>query len=444
MVIEVCTIGGFTRVGGNSVAVKIGEEVVILDMGLNMEKYVSYTEDRDDVSGKTYEELLKVQAVPDYKAIKDWQSKVIAIVPSHAHLDHIGAIPFSAKLFPTVPIVCTPYTAEVLKAIIADEHIQLQNDIQSVALNGTYKLSKNITAEFIHVTHSIPHTAIVVLHTPYGKVMYANDYKFDMHPTLGKKPNLERLGEVGKEGVDLLIVECLYAHEHRKMPSEGVAKQMLRDVMFGVQSKGKGMIVTTFSSHIARLKSIVEMGQKLNRKVVFVGRSISKYVLAAQRIGVVQFGKEVQFIRHREKVQQLFSKIRKEGKDKYVIVCTGHQGEPKAILSRLVRKEFDYRFDDGDMVIFSCSVIPVEVNKRNRDKLDSELRALNVRLFTDVHVSGHAAREDHRDLLELVRPKHIIPAHAGADKAEMMQELAAQLGFKNVHIMSDGKKLKIE
>jgi ribonuclease J len=444
MVIEVCTIGGFTKVGGNSVAIKIGEEVVILDMGLNMEKYVSYTEDRDDVSGKTYEELLKAQAVPDYKPIKDWQSKVIAIVPSHAHLDHIGAIPFSLKLFPTTPIICTPYTAEVLKTIIADEHIQVQNEIKPIPLNGTYKLSKNITAEFVHVTHSIPHTAIVVLHTPYGKVMYANDYKFDMHPTLGKKPNLERLEELGKEGIDVLIVECLYAHEHRKMPSEGVAKQMLRDVMFGVQSKGKGMIVTTFSSHIARLKSIVEMGQKLNRKVVFVGRSISKYVLAAQRANVITFGKEVQFIRHREKIQQLFAKIKKEGKDKYVIVCTGHQGEPKAILSRLVRKEFDYRFDEGDMVIFSCSVIPVEVNIKNRDRLDSDLRALNVRLFTDVHVSGHAAREDHRDLLELVQPKHIIPAHAGADKAKMMQELAEQLGFKKVHVMSDGKKLKVE
>jgi len=228
------------------------------------------------------------------------------------------------------------------------------------------------------------------------------------------------------------------------MPSEGVAKQMLRDVMFGVQSKGKSIIVTTFSSHIARLKSIVENGHKLNRKVVLVGRSIAKYVLAAQRVGIVEFGKEVEFVRQRDRVEKLFAKIQKEGKEKYVIVCTGHQGEPKAILSRMVRGDFDYQFNEGDMVIFSCSVIPVEVNKRNRDKLDSELRAKNVRLFTDVHVSGHAAREDHRDLLELVRPKHIIPAHAGPDKAIMMQELATQLGFKNVHIMSDGKKLKIE
>ncbi len=444
MTIEICTIGGFSHVGGNSVAVKIGEEVVILDMGLNMEKYVSYSEDREDVGSKTYEELLKVEAVPDYKALKEWKEKVIAIVPSHAHLDHIGAMPFSLKLFPQAQVVCTPYTAEVLRTITADEQIQVSNKITAVPLNGTYQLSKNITAEFISVTHSIPHTAIVVLHTPYGKVMYANDYKFDMHPTLGKKPNLERLAEIGKEGVDVLIVECLYAHEHRKMPSEGVAKQMLRDVMFGVQSKGKSIIVTTFSSHIARLKSIVENGHKLNRKVVLVGRSISKYVLAAQRVGIVEFGKEVEFVRQRDRVEKLFAKIQKEGKEKYVIVCTGHQGEPKAILSRMVRGDFDYQFNEGDMVIFSCSVIPVEVNKRNRDKLDSELRAKNVRLFTDVHVSGHAAREDHRDLLELVRPKHIIPAHAGPDKAIMMQELATQLGFKNVHIMNDGKKLKIE
>src|SRR3989338_2502316 len=116
-------------------------------------------------------------------------------------------------------------------------------------------------------THSIPHTAMVILHTPYGLIVYANDYKFDRHPILGKKPNFERLEELGKEGVRLLIVESLYADLHRKTPSESVAQQMLNDVMLGVNSEHKAMIVTTFSSHIARLKSIVEFGKKLNRKV---------------------------------------------------------------------------------------------------------------------------------------------------------------------------------
>lgn len=443
MPIEVCGIGGYTKVGGNSIAVKIDEEVIILDMGLSMENYIHYSEDREDVKSKTYEELVKVDAVPDYRVIKDWKEKVKAIVPGHGHLDHIGAIPFAAPLFPQAKIVCTPYTAEVIRTITSDEQIELPNKIIAINLNSTYKVSDKITLEFVNITHSIPHASIVTIHTPYGKILYAIDYKLDMHPTLGSKPNLERLEELGDEGVILLIIECLYAQEHRKMPSEAVAKQMLKDVLHGVNSKDKVIVVTTFSSHIARLKSIIEMGQKLNRKIVFLGRSLAKYVEAAQRVGIVDFKDSITLIKQRDKLEKMLHKIQKE-KGKYLIVCTGHQGEPKAILARMVKKDFDFSLDDGDIVVFSCSVIPVEINKNNRDKLDEALKARNVRLFTDVHVSGHAAREDHRDMIEMVKPKHIIPAHAGAAKAEMMRELAAQLGYKNTHILMDGKRIMVK
>src|SRR3989338_7860439 len=178
MPIEICTLGGYSATGGNSVAIKVGEEVVILDMGLYMENYIRYTEDREDVSAKTYKDLLKVEAVPDYNAIADWKERVLAIVPSHAHLDHCGAIPFAAGLFPNVQIICTPYTIEVLKGALEDDRIKIPNQLIPLNANSTYKLSENMILEFIHVTHSIPHTVIVVLHTPEGKVMYANDYKF--------------------------------------------------------------------------------------------------------------------------------------------------------------------------------------------------------------------------------------------------------------------------
>ncbi len=444
MTIEVCTIGGYTKTAGNSVAIKIDDEVVILDMGLSMENYIRFGDDREDASSKTYEELLHAQAVPDYNLMEDWKKKVVAIIPSHAHLDHIGAIPFAASLFPNVPIICTPYTAQVLKTIFYDERIKSPNRILSVNLNSSYKVSPKITAEFVYVTHSIPHTAVVVLHTPYGKVMYANDYKFDLHPVIGKRPNFERLQELGKEGIKLLIMECLYAHEYRKMPSESVAKQMLQDVMLGVNSQGKAMIVTTFSSHIARLKSIIEMGKKLNRRVIFLGRSLTKYVKAAEKIDLVNFEKDALFMSYRDQVEKALEKIQKTGKDKYLIVCTGHQGEPKAMLSKMARGELNFKFDPGDIVVFSCSVIPVELNQQNRDVLEQALLSKGVRIFRDVHVSGHAAREDHRDLLDMVRPEHIIPAHAGADKAKMLVELAESLGYKNNHIMKDGQKLKID
>jgi ribonuclease J len=443
MPFEVCCIGGFSRTEGNSVAIKIDNEVVILDMGLSMGDYVKYVEDREDTSPKTYKELLKVNAVPDYQFIDEWKKNVVAIIPSHGHLDHIGAIPFAAQLFPKVPIISTPYTIEVLKTMLYEENNNFSNELITINLNSSYKVSKNITAEFISMTHSIPHTAVVVLHTPYGKIMYANDFKLDDTPILGKKPNYERLKELGKEGIKILIMNCLYAHEHKKCPSEAVAKQMLKDVMLGVNSEKKAMIVTTFSSHIARLKSIIEMGKQLNRKIVFIGRSLEKYVQAAERIQLVNFSKDVIMVRHRDQVAKILAKIQREGREKYLIVCTGHQGEPKAVLSRMVRGDLNFTFAPGDIVVFSCQVIPVEINKQNREKLETQLRNKNIRIFRDVHVSGHGAREDHRDLIEMIRPDHIIPIHAEPAKAEMIKELALQLGFKNTHVMKDGKKITL-
>lgn len=443
MPIEICSIGGYSETGKNSTAIKVDDEIVILDMGLHMENYIRYTED-EEISAISYEELLKVNAVPNYSLIQEWKSKVLAIIPSHGHLDHVGAVPFAAKFFPFAKVVCTPYTAEVLKSILYDEKMKFSNQIISVNPNSSYKISKKITVELVNMTHSIPHTAMVVLHTPYGKVVYANDYKFDRQPTLGKVPDFDRLKEIGKEGVLLLVVESLYAHEHKKMPSESVAKEMLKDVMLGVQAEGKAIIATTFSSHLARLKSIIELGNKLNRKVVLLGRSLSRYVWAGQNIGLVDFGSDAKLVAHRDKVEKILNKIQKEGKDKYLLVVTGHQGEPKAILSRMTKGELGFKFSTGDVVIFSCSVIPAELNKNNREILEKDLQSKGVRIFRDIHVSGHAAREDHRDLLDMLKPKYIIPSHTGHEKALNMVSLAEELGYKlnkNIYLMEDGKKL---
>ncbi|MBT7332402.1 MBL fold metallo-hydrolase, partial [Candidatus Woesearchaeota archaeon] len=375
MPIEICTIGGFSKTEGNSVAIKVDDEVVLLDMGLSMENYIKHQEDREDVRAeKTYKELIKVEAVPNYSHIKDWMDKVVVIAPSHGHLDHVGAIPFAASLFPKATVVSTPYTIEILRAILKDERINLPNEIVSIKLNGTYKVSDKITLEFVEMTHSIPHTATIVVHTPYGKIAYANDFKLDHTPVIGKPPNMDRLKAIGKEGVDVMFMDCLYADTHIHTPSEKVAKQLLQDVMLGTESQGKAMIVTTFSSQISRLKSIIEMGKKLNRKIVFLGRSLNKYVTAAEKINLVKFTQDVKMYSRRHEVEKILRKIQKEGPDKYLIVCTGHQGEPRAILSRIVKGELDYKLKDGDIVIFSCRVIPVETNIRHRAKLDSDLK----------------------------------------------------------------------
>ncbi len=441
MPIEVCTISGYTKTGGNSTAIKVDDEVVILDMGLAMENYIKFQEDREHLhTAPAYKQLLRVKAVPDYNHINDWKDKVVAIAPSHGHLDHIGAIPFAASLFPNAPVVATPYTIEILQSTLRDERMDLPNKLVAVPLNGKFKVSDKITLEFVNITHSIPHSSMIAVHTPYGIMLYCNDYKFDRTPTLGKKPNFKRLEELGNIGVVGAIVECLYADDHRKMPSEAVAKQMLEEVMLSGVGEGKAMIVTTFSSQIARLKSIVEMGKKLNRQIVFLGRSLGKYVSAAERLEIVDFSNDVKMFRHRDKIEKMLRKIEKQ-RDKYLIVCTGHQGEPRAILSRLMRKELDFNFVKEDVVIFSCSVIPVELNKGNRDKLEKGLRKFGVRIFRDVHVSGHGALEDHRDLLKLIKPKYLIPSHAGEEKGKHLIALGKQCDVKFPTLMLDGGRI---
>lgn len=444
MGVEICSIGGYSEFGKNCTAIKVDDEVVLFDLGLHMENYIRHTGD-DDIRTVGYNELRKVDAVPDLSLIKDWKDKVVAIVPSHGHLDHIGAIPFSAHKFPKAEVIGSPYTIEVLKSILKDERINLPNKITSLGLNSKKRLSPNLVVELINVTHSIPQAALIALHTKYGTIIYANDYKFDRQPTLGKKPNFARLEELGNKKVLALICEAIYADEHKKMPSESVAKQMLKDVLLGVNFQSNALIVTTFSSHLARLKSIIEMGRQLNRQIVFLGRSLSKYVTAGENIKIINFKKDIKIFRRREQISNFLKKASKQ-KSKFMLVVTGHQGEPRAILPRMSRGELDFNFSNGDVVVFSCSIIPATLNKENRFALEQKLRNKGVRIFRDIHVSGHAAREDHRDLIELVKPKHIIPSHAGYEKAHNLAELAEEMGYKlnkTIHIMQNGKRVTL-
>ncbi|MAG60972.1 ribonuclease J [archaeon] len=448
MPIEICTIGGFSECGRNCTAIRVDDEVVILDLGLEMESYIRHTQqDRDNVVKLDAEDLIKVNAVPNLHLISDWMPMVKAIIPSHGHLDHIGAIPFLAVKFPHIPIISTPYTIEVISSILKEERLQLSNELIVKKAGQKYKVSDKITVEFVHVTHSIPHTAMLVVETPYGRVVYANDYKLDMTPTLGKKPDLKRIKELGNEGVDLLICESLYAGEHRKTPSEAVAKQMLKDILNRECSDGHGLVVTTFASQIARIKSIIELGGKLNRKIVFFGRSLRKYLLAAQRIGLLEIPKSIPLLSRRQELDKMMRQINREGQEKYLIVCTGHQGEQRAVLSRIARGELALKLNSKTMCVFSCSVIPVELNIQNREKLERTLRSSGVRIFRDVHASGHASREDHRELIQMLKPTHIVPSHAGFGLAHHLRDLAVEMGYvdqKTVHMMEDGKRLVLE
>lgn len=441
--VEICTIGGYNEVGKNSTAIKVGDEAYIFDLGIHLENYIKYTQDEDIVVAEP-KELMKAGAVPDVSAINEWKDKVKLIMPTHAHLDHLGAIPYLANNF-KAPIMCTPFTSEVLKGILAEDKIRLANKIKSMSANSSFQASGNVKVEFVHMTHSTPHAVMIALHTKEGIILYANDFKFDLFPTLGKKPNFKRLEEIGKQRVLALICDSTYADDARKMPSESIAKEMLKEVMLGIDSRNKHVVVTTFSSHIARLNSIVEFGQKMNRKIVFMGRSMARYVRAAEATGVAKFTNKVEVLKYGGQIKSRLKKIAKE-RGKYLMVVTGHQGEPKSTLAKMMNNELKFNFFPEDHIIFSCRTIPTPTNIENRQRLESNLRAFNVRIFKDIHQSGHAAREDLRELINLVKPKHIIPAHGEPKMTSALAELAVEMGYKegqNVHVMGNGKRTKL-
>ncbi len=446
MSVEVAAVGGWGEVGRNMTAVRVEDEIVIFDMGLHMPNYIRLTDEEiGEYRHLTEASLKRAEAVPQDSTIKDWRANVVAIVITHAHLDHIGAAPYTAAKY-DVPIICTPFSASILKTICRDEKIDLPNKIIELKPGQTINLSAKLKLEFCHITHSTPQTIIATLHTPHGIVMYGNDYKLDSHPTLGSPANFEHLKKLGEKGVLALIQDCLYAAEHRKTPSEQVAKDMLRDVLIDVDNKGKSLIVTTFASHTARLKSIAEFGRMLGRKVVFMGRSTAKYCYAAKDAGVIDLFKEAEILKYARQIRRKLKEIQAKGKDKYLIVVSGHQGEPKSALSKMIDGVYQWKFSQDDHVIFSCQVIPAEINRTQRAIMEEKLKKLGVRMFKDIHVSGHSSREDLRDMINMVKPKNILPTHGEQSMMNAFNSLAEEMGYtlnKNLHPLTNGQRVKL-
>ena len=446
---EICTIGGYEEVGKNMTAVKIGDDVIIFDAGIYLPPVIELQE-QENQQQYTEKMLRDIKAIPDDLVLDKlgWRDKVRAIVIGHAHLDHVGGVPYIANRYPQAEIIASPFTMAVLDSILEDEKITIKNRKRVVKPNTFYKIpgkSGEIKLEFIHTTHSTIQCLFIAWHTNEGVFFYGLDFKFDQHPVLGEPPNYRRLKELGKQGVKCLVVDSLYSDTDRRTASERIARHLLEDALATVRNRNSALLITTFSSHIARLQSIVDFGSKTNRQIVFLGRSLNKYVYAAIKVGMCPFKNKVKIMKYRRQIDSFLKQLDKD-RGKYLVVCTGHQGEPGSILDRIVRDETPFKFKDGDNVIFSSSVIPVPINIASREKMDSRLRKRGVRIQTDVHVSGHGGREDLRDLVEMLKPQHIIPAHGTLKQETPMIDLAGELGYKfheNAHLCSDGKLTKI-
>lgn len=443
--IAIIAVGGYDEIGRNMTAIRIGNDIVVMDMGIRLDR-VQIHEDTD-VETLHSSDLVAMGAIPDDSIMQNINGKVRAIACTHGHLDHIGAISKLAHKY-KAPIVATPFTADLINQEIRSEKIfGVNNPVITMAAGKRHKVTEDIELEFIRVQHSIVDCVFAAIHTSKGTILYANDFKIDRSPTLGEPPDFARLRALGKEGVLALITETTNAGISGKTPSEKIAKDLVWDALIGTEESKSGVVVTTFSSHIARIRAIIEAARKMGRRPVLLGRSMEKYWNTAVRTGYADKNNGLLVYGRRKSVDKAMKRIMSEGKEKYLPIMTGHQGEPGAILSRVANGETDYLVESGDKVIFSAGIIPQPLNVSNRFTVVTKLKMRGARIYDNVHVSGHACREDHWELLRMINPEHVIPSHGSLVTHGQYLMMAEETGYSlgsNVHLVRNGQELLIE
>jgi len=420
-------------------AIEVNDQLVIMDMGYDMETVVEHDEEVEEM---TTTATIEAGATPDDSQIHDRKDDVKAIVVGHGHLDHVGAVPKLASSY-DCPIIATPYTMSILRRMIDEDRKTVNNELIEMKAGNTYQISEDITLEFVHITHSIPQTVLTVLHTPEGTVVYSLDFRLDDEPLLGDPPDYDRIEELGEEGVEVFIGDSTRVDDGNRGRSERTVRTELDHTLDMAYEEGGTVVVTTFSSHITRLRSILEANDG-RRKVAFVGRSLKEYTNSAEELDLIDLS-DIEVVSWHDEVEDLFERIKDE-REEWLVICTGNQGEPRAVLTRLAEGKFPFELDDGDHVVFSSSVIPTPVNRANRYKVEKTLAEKGVRYYKEIHTSGHAKREDNRDMIRMLEPENIIPAHGNTQMLASYAELAREEGYtlnEEVFICENGNVLEL-
>ncbi|ODS42087.1 MAG: hypothetical protein MSIBF_01730 [Candidatus Altiarchaeales archaeon IMC4] len=419
---KITAVGGYKAVGRNMTGVTVGNETIAIDNGIRLDTLQMYDGDTDRLRRYKTEELVNLDIIPRVDILGNVSSQLI----SHGHLDHVGALAITK---PNAPIFGTPYTLEIGRKDYKN------GDFHAVPYNQAIDVSRNMSAEFVEITHSIPQASIINVKTKEGDVVYAADFRFDNKSAIAQ-PDYKKLKEIGSGNVKALIVESTRVKEPGKTPSEEVVREKLDDVVEFIE---EGLIIaTTFSTHIERVQAILDAAQKAGRIPLLLGRSLYTQAELAERFGLLTIPPEAKTFASGKAAKNGLKMIEK--REDYLLIVTGHQGEPKSVLSRMITGEIPFKFKKEDSVLFCANTIPSPINVATRYAVETKLQNLDVRIFKDLHVSGHASKEDHRRLIRMLKPEHIIPCHGDMEMRSAYAVLAAEEGYdinKSVHLLNN-------
>ncbi|HEV3471342.1 MAG TPA: ribonuclease J [Pyrinomonadaceae bacterium] len=420
-VIELIPLGGLGEFGSNCLAVRHGEDMILLDVGMGFPEESAYGVD---------------VCIPDFDFLEEYRDQIAAVVLTHGHEDHIGAVPYVLKKF-NVPVYASHFTAGLIEHKL-DEH-DLTDEVLVHRVEPRDKVEiGSFEVEFIRVSHSLIDCFALAIKTPVGTLIHTGDYKVDETPVIGEPIDLRTLRRYGQEGVLALTSDSTNATVPGRTPSERAVIPDFEEIF----SEAEGRIfVATFASSIHRLQIVFDVAQQFDRKVCVLGRSMVKNVEIAERLGYLDL--------HEGQLVSL-QEARKLDDDEIVYLVTGSQGEPRAALSQLSTQSYKgLSIGDGDTVVLSARIIPG--NERAISKLIGEIYKRGGKIIDEkrrlIHVSGHASQEDIRIMTEAVRPKFVVPVHGEYRMLYRHKEfLKNHVGYadENVILIENGDVLTLD
>jgi ribonuclease J len=417
--LRIIPLGGLGEVGKNMMAYEFGGDIIVVDAGIMFPK--------NDMLGVDY-------IIPDYEYLKKKANRILGIFITHGHEDHIGAIQHVIADIPA-PIYATPLTRGLIEGKLMRNNSQHKAQIKTIEAGESTKVGP-FQIEYFHVSHSIPDAVGFAITTPAGLVVHMSDFKFDHTPVDGWPTDFAKLAEFSTRGVDLLLSDSTNAERPGWTPSESVIGPAF-DKVFG-EAKGR-VIVATFASLISRVQQVADAAAKHGRKITFAGPSMVDNVKIARKMGYLEIPDEM-IVPIDQALQMQDHKV--------AIMCTGSQGEPSSIVGRLsagTNRQFDLK--PNDTIVLSSHPIPG--NEETISKTINRLLRRGVKVVDDsvapIHVSGHAAQEEQKLLINMVRPKHFMPIHGELRMLKRHAELAVQVGVdeKDTVVVENGQVVEL-